>query len=55
MYEVTEEEETVKLTVKNVKSENQGNYYAQLVNEAVNYISKIVNRFNFAAHIIFIL
>ena len=34
MYEVTEVEETVTLTVKNVKTENQGNYYAQLINDA---------------------
>lgn len=34
MYEVTEVEEIVTLTVKNVKTENQGNYYAQLINDA---------------------
>ena len=34
MYEVTEVVETVTLTVKNVKTENQGNYYAQLINDA---------------------
>ena len=33
-YEVTEIEETVILTIKNVKTENTGNYYAILINEA---------------------
>ena len=38
-YEVTETEEVVSLTVKNVKTEHSGNYYAQLVNEAGSFES----------------
>ncbi len=36
-YEVTETEESVSLTVKNVQTEHSGNYYAQLVNEAGSF------------------
>ncbi len=47
-YEVTEIDETVSLTIKNVKTENAGNYYAHLYNEAGTYNTNkaqlIVNR-----------
>ena len=33
-YEVTEVEESVTLTIKNVKSSDAGSYFARLVNEA---------------------
>lgn len=33
-YEVIEVEDTVTLIIKNVKPENAGNYYAQILNEA---------------------
>ncbi len=38
-YEVTEEEDSFTLTIKSVKTDNSGNYYAQLINETGSFNS----------------